>query len=454
MKVPDVPGRVPLFGNLIAMRTAPLDTLTRILRECGDIARATVPGHVGHFLFHPDHVRTVLVDNAKSVSKDTPGFDALRLHLGNGLVTSDGAFWRRQRRIAQPAFHRAKIFALGERMVQLAEATADEWSLAARSGRPVDVAESMMRLTLRIVADTMFGSDVERDTADVGRAMTHLLHDLNERIVRPWLPPPSWPTLRNKRFHESRAVVARVVEAAIAARRRDPSKPGGDFLRMLIEARDEETGEAMTDQQLRDEVVTIFGAGHETTANLLAWTWSWLSRAPQVRRALHAELDAVLGDRPATSEDYARLPYTRMVLSESLRISPPVWFISRRVVEPIDLGGHTLERGTLAFLSPYVTQRHPAFWENPEGFDPERFSEAASAQRTSHAYFPFGAGPRKCIGEIFALVEATLILATLARRFSPELLPGKVPIAEPVITLRPRGGLPMHLRPRERVAVG
>lgn len=205
----------------------------------------------------------------------------------------------------------------------------------------------------------------------------------------------------------------------------------------------------MTDQQLRDEVVTIFGAGHETTANLLAWTWSWLSRAPQVRRALHAELDAVLGDRPATSEDYARLPYTRMVLSESLRISPPVWFISRRVVEPIDLGGHTLERGTLAFLSPYVTQRHPAFWENPEGFDPERFSEAASAQRTSHAYFPFGAGPRKCIGEIFALVEATLILATLARRFSPELLPGKVPVAEPVITLRPRGRTP-HAPPPAR----
>ena len=217
---------------------------------------------------------------------------------------------------------------------------------------------------------------------------------------------------------------------------------------MLIEARDEESGEAMTDQQLRDEVVTIFAAGHETTANLLAWTWSWLSRVPDVRRRMRAELDAVLGDRDATADDYAKLPYTRAVLAESLRLTPVVWFISRRVLADIPLGEYTLPAGSLAFVSPYATHRHPSFWENPEGFDPERFLEGASNGRPTLAYFPFGAGPRKCIGDTFALVEATLVLATLARRFELELPPGMVPEPEPVITLRPKGGLPMRVRAR------
>lgn len=440
------PRHVPLLGNLPAFRTDPLGTLLHARRACGDVARVEFPRANGHLLFHPDAVRGVLVDHAKQVSKDTPGFDALRLLLGNGLVTSDGAFWLRQRRIAQPAFHRARIFALGARMVHLAKRTAEAWAAAARMERTVDVADAMMRLTLAIVADTMLGADVERDAAGVGRAVTHLLHDLNERIVRPWLPPLHWPTARNRKFREARDTVKRVVDAAIAQKRRDPAAPGGDFLRLLIEARDEETGEAMTDAQLLDEVATVFAAGHETTANLLAWTWLWLSRAPHVRRRLRAELDDVLGDRDVTAEDYPRLPYTRAVLHEALRLSPPVWLLSRRVVEPFEAGGVTLPAGSLAFLSPFVTQRHPALWDDPEGFDPERFAEGAGEGRPTLAFFPFGAGPRKCIGEVFALVEATLILATLARDFAPELVPGRVPEPEPVITLRPRGGLPMRMR--------
>ena len=449
MLAPIAPGHLPLLGNLYSMRTAPLATLTRALRENGDISRVEFPGGLrGHFLFHPDHVKAILVDHAKHVSKDTPGFAALRLLLGNGLVTSDGPVWLRQRRIAQPAFHRAKIFALGGRMVELTRRTADEWSVAAKAGATVDVAESMMRLTLRVVADTMLGKDVERDAAGVGKAITFLLHNLNQRIVRPWAPPVTWPTPNNRRFLEARDSVVRVVDEAIASRRAKPDAPGGEFLRMLIEARDEETGEAMNDQQLRDEVVTIFGAGHETTANLLAWTWSWLSRMPHVRRKMLAELDEVLGDREATAEDYPKLPYTRAVLSESLRITPVVWLLSRRLLQDITVGEYTLPAGTLAFLSPYATHRHPGFWDNPEGFDPERFMETATSSRPTLAYFPFGAGPRKCIGDTFALVEATLVLATLARRFELELPPGMVPVPEPVITMRPRGGLPMRVRER------
>ncbi len=446
MLAPPVPGRVPVLGNLYAMRNAPLATLTMAMRECGDIAAVEFPQVRGHLLFHPDHVKSILVDHAKDISKDTPGFNALRLLLGNGLVTAEGDFWRRQRRIAQPAFHRAKIMALGGAMVAHAERTATEWEAAARAGRVVDVAEAMMRLTLGIVADTMLGVDVSRDAAEVGRAITFLLHDLNERIVRPWLPPVDWPTPRNRRFREARDVTFRVIEAAIATKRAQPDSRGGDFLRMLIEARDEETGEGMTDAQLRDEVATVVAAGHETTANLLAWTWSWLSRVPEVRRRLVAELRDVLGDRPVTAEDYARLPYTRMVLAESLRITPPVWLLSRRVTREIRLGDYTLEPGSVAFLAPWATHRHPRYWDNPEGYDPERFAEGAGEGRPTYAYFPFGAGPRKCIGEVFALVEATLLLATLARRFAPDLLPGVVPDPEPVITLRPRGGLPMRMR--------
>jgi cytochrome P450 len=449
MHVRRLPGSVPILKNLYAMRTQPLATLSMALRECGDVAYVEFPGHVGHMLFHPDHVRAVLVDHAKHVSKDTPGFAALKLLLGNGLVTSDGAFWLRQRRIAQPAFHRARIFALGARMVELTERTVDAWTVAARRGEAIDVAESMMHLTLRIVSDTMLALDIDQHAAEVGRAITFLLHELNQRVVRPFLPPLSWPTPQNRRFNEARDRVRAVISKAIRDKRERPESPGGDFLRMLIEARDEETGQSMDDQQLLDEVATIFAAGHETTANLLAWTWAWLARFPSARRALQRELDEVLGDRTVTAEDYARLPYTRMVLSESLRLCPPAWFISRRVEQRIDLGdGLLLPERSLVFLSPYITHRHPRYWSDPEGFDPERFSDERSEGRPTFAYFPFGGGPRKCIGDTFALVEATLILATLARRFDPELPVGAVPVPEPVITLRPRGGLPMFIRAR------
>lgn len=449
MHAPQLPGSVPILKNLYAMRTQPLATLSRGLRECGDVAYVEFPGHAGHMLFHPDHVRAILVDNAKRISKSTPGFAALRLLLGNGLVTSDGAFWLRQRRIAQPAFHRAKIYALGARMVELTERTADEWRRAAESNSTIDVADSMMHLTLRIVSDTMLALDIDKDAAEVGRSITFLLHELNERIVRPFLPPLSWPTPRNQRFNAARDHLQAIIAKAIRDKRANPDSKGGDFLRMLIDARDEETGEAMDDKQLLDEVGTIFAAGHETTANLLAWAWAWLARFPAARRALQRELDEVLGDRAATADDYPKLPYTRMVLSETLRLCPPAWFISRRVEQSIDLGeGLVLPEKSLVFVSPYVTHRHPRYWPDPEGFDPERFTEARSEGRPTFAYFPFGGGPRKCIGDTFALVEATLILATLARRFEPSLPVGAVPVPEPVITLRPRGGLPMVMRQR------
>ncbi len=431
------------------MRTAPLATLALGLRECGDVARVAFPGHEGHILFHPEHVRALLVDHSRDVSKATPGFDALRLLLGNGLLTSEGDFWLRQRRIAQPAFHRTRIWALGARMVELTEPTAREWDESTRYKGTVDVARSMMHLTLRVVSDTMLGLDIDREAAHVGEAITFLLHELNERIVRPFLPPLSWPLPRNKRFTEARETVRSVIARAIRDKRANPTAPGGDFLRMLIEARDEESGEAMDDQQLLDEVATIFAAGHETTANLLAWTWAYLARAPVVRRALQRELDDVLGARAVTAEDYPKLPYTRMVLAEVLRLCPPAWFISRRVERTIELGrGITLPARSLAFVAPYITHRHPDFWDDPEGFDPERFSDERSKDRPTFAYFPFGGGPRKCIGDTFALVEATLVLATLARKFDLELPVGANPVPEPVITLRPRGGLHMLVKHR------
>ncbi|MFO0605615.1 MAG: cytochrome P450 [Polyangiales bacterium] len=445
---PLAPRHLPVVGHLPAFRRDPLGLLVEAMLTRGDVARLDLPGHAAHLFFHPDHVRALLVDDAKCFSKNTPAMGALRLLMGNGLVTSEGSFWLRQRRIAQPAFHRNNIHALCGQMVALTARTAGEWSEAARDGRDVDVGAAMTRLTLRIVGAAMLGCDVEGEAADVARAIDHLQGDLNARILAPWSPPVTWPTARSRAFHEARDVVWRVVERAIARRRADPDAPGGAFLRMLMDARDAETGEAMDDRQLRDEVVTVAIAGYETTANVLAWAWVWLARFPAARRRLAAELDAVLGDRDPTGEDHARLPYARAVVAETLRLAPSVWIVARRVERETVVGGQRLRAGELAFVSPYATHRHPTYWPDPEGFDPERFLDGAKDDRPTLAYFPFGAGPRKCIGETFALVEATMLLATLARRFELALRPGAEPAHEPAVTLRLKRPVLMRVRPR------
>ncbi|MEZ4300242.1 MAG: cytochrome P450 [Polyangiaceae bacterium] len=439
-KAPMPPGS-KLVGHLPEIRRDQLGFFLRAREACGDVARFRFIVLPVHLLSHPDHVRRVLVDEHRNYDKQTKGFNVLRLVLGNGLLTAEGDFWRRQRRIAQPAFHKERIAAFGERMVRATEDTARAWTDLAKSGATMDVASEMMRLTLRIAGETLLSTDVTGDAASVGRAVSLMLGEANTRILQPIEIPLQIPTPQNRKVSAALETLNSVVRRMIEERRRMTGERPNDLLTMLMEARDEETGEGMTDQQLRDEVLTIFLAGHETTANALAWTFYLLSLHPVAARRMRAELSDVLGGRLPEVSDVNKLTYTTAVLKESMRLYPPAWIIGRRAVADDVIDGFEIPADSIVFASPWVTHRHPAFWVNPEGFDPERFLPERAAEIHRHAYFPFGAGPRICIGQGFAMIEAVLLLATLAQRFRLDLVPGHPVIPQPSITLRPRHGI-------------
>jgi cytochrome P450 len=444
---PLFPGH-PIFGAGQLFRTRPIETLFEITGACGDIARLRFPlkPHMAHLLRHPDYVRHVLVDNSKNYGKQTRGYSKLRSMLGSGLVTSEGEFWKRQRRIANPAFHRERIAHFSELMVTCADEMLGRWSEYIVSGKPFDVSREMMRLTLRVIGLTMLSTDVEAQSSAVGDAIDDLLHITIHRIntVLGW---PEWvPTAENRRYDRARNTLDKIVNDMIAERRRS-GEDKGDLLSMLMAARDPETGEGMSDTQLRDEAMTVFVAGHETTANALAWTLCLLSRHPDAERALRQEVAQVLGDRPPKLEDLERLVQTDRVLKESMRLVPPVWVIARSAMEDDVIGGYRIPKDTWIFVSPYLTHHDPRFWRNPEGFDPARFTPEEEAKRPKGAYFPFALGPRKCIGEVFAMMEARLILASILQRTRLELLPGRSIELDPTVTLRPKRGLWMTAKP-------
>jgi len=442
---PLAPDLHPLFGHLPALRRSRVGILVDGMNHAGDTFRIQVPWMHATVFTDPEHVKAILQLRHENFGKQTRGFDQLRIFLGNGLLTSEGSFWLRQRRIAQPAFHKARLAGFARGMVKAAEDMADAW--ARRSDPEIDVSKQMMAVTLRIVSETLLGRDVSAEADHVGTAITALLENVQARMTLPVDVPLHWPTPLNRRYHRAAGVIDQVVLDMIAARRKESGRHD-DLLAMLIEARDEESGEAMDDRQLRDEVMTIFMAGHETTANALAWTFHLLSLHPTVRERLDAELAAVLGGRSPTIEDLPQLTYTKQIVQESLRLYPPAWVIGRNVIEDDEIGGYFLPKGTLAFVSPFLTQRNPRVWENPEGFDPDRFSPERSAGRHPFAFFPFGGGPRLCIGNGFAMMEAQLLLAVFAQRFHLDMVPGHRVVPEPMITLRPKGGLPMRLVPR------
>ena len=442
-RAPSPPTHGPL-GHLAPMRADRLDYVLRNREEYGDVVRMRFGHLTAHFLAHPDHVKHVLVDNARRYDKQTKGFNNLRLILGNGLLTSEGDFWRRQRRIAQPAFHRDRITSFAPCITQAAESLCEEWQRPARAGEAVDVAAEMMRLALRIAGETLLSTDVTADADVVGSSIAFLLRAANDRIMMPLELPMTVPTPGNLRIRRAIDALDVVVHRTIDERRRSSARPN-DLLTMLMEARDEETGEAMSNQQLRDEVMTIFLAGHETTANAMGWTFYLLSKHPDVERLLRAELHEVLGGRSPTLADLPQLACTKRVIQESMRLYPPAWMVGRRAALPDEIGGYPIDAGSLVFVSPWLTHHHPAFWENPEGFDPDRFLPDRAAALPRFAYFPFGAGPRLCIGQGFAMMETQLLLATIAQRFRMNLVPGHPVVADPCITLRPRSGIRMTL---------
>jgi cytochrome P450 len=444
-KAPGLFMPVPLpIGWVSDAQQKPIDFLMNGWRKYGDVFRYQTGPFVFIQVVHPDHVRYVLQDNAKNYPR-SKFYDLMKLAVGEGMVTSEGDYWRRNRRLAQPAFHRQRVSALGDSMVQLTAAMLQRWTMHAKSGEPFDVSTEMMRLTLGIAGKTLFGADISGEVDSMGRAVTSVFEYLNYRINHLFALPVAVPTPRNLRFRSARRTLDKVVYEIIGARRRNGADTG-DLLSVLLAARDEETGEGMTDQQLRDEVITFIGAGHETTAQALAWTWYLLSRHPEIERRVRAEVSQTLAGAMPTVHQLANLKYTRMVVEESMRLYPPVWGVTRRAAEEDEIGGFHIPRNAILILTQYITHRHPAFWENPEGFDPDRFAPERTAARPRYAYFPFLGGPHQCIGNDFAMMELVLVLAMVVQSFHLELVPGCTPGLDTTFTLRPRGGVWMTLR--------
>lgn len=444
---PPGPRGIPILGMLPAIRRDPVGVFMRGAQRFGDVVYYKIGPRRGYLITNPEDVRHVLQDNARNYHK-SPLYDKLRLFLGNGLLTSEDGFWLRQRRIAQPAFHRERMTALAGVMAETAREVAARWQTFA-AGQTVDIDEEMMRLTRTVVVRALLGADLGPFTSTIDQAWVVVNQHVGESFWSLGFTD-KWPTPKNKRFQAARAVLRGAVDHVITERRRHPSD-SADLLSMLMSARDEETGEAMTDEQLRVEVTTFLLAGQETTSLALTWTWYLLSQNPRARQRLEDELDVVLNGRPPEYSDLANLPYLRMVIDESMRLYPPAWGFSRQALADDELGGFRLPRGWLAFIIPYVLHRLPAFWPDPEVFDPERFSPERSADRPKFVYIPFGAGPRQCIGNQFALIETQLAVATLAQSYRLHLKPRHRVDPWPLITLRPRFGMPMTIERRRHI---
>ncbi|MCK6549785.1 cytochrome P450 [Myxococcota bacterium] len=443
-----------VIGPLRELRRDPLGFFLGGAQTYGDIFRVKVGPRTLHFVRAPELVKHVLQDNNKNYGRQTVGYKKLSLALGRGLVTSDGDYWLRQRRIAQPAFHRERITRFARQMTEATESMLARWSahVDATPEVPIDVATEMMRLTLEIVGMTIFSIDVRDVAPRIGDDVTIVLKHVTDRMTALLGFLDELPTPGNKRFRQALGRLDDFVYGTIRERRTSREDPG-DFLSMLMHARDEETGEGMNDVQLRDEVITMFGAGHETTANALVWTLYLLSKTPAVERRLVAELERVLAGRAPTLGDLEQLVYLKNVVKESMRIIPPVWAIGRSATHDDELAGYHIPASTFVLMSPYVTHRHTAYWENPEGFDPDRFEGDRTKVLPRFAYFPFGGGPHLCIGNAFASMEAELVLATVLSRFRVDLFPGHRVEIEPTVTLRPRFGMKMLVSRRAREIV-
>jgi cytochrome P450 len=437
------PKGVPILGSLPQMRSDPLK-LFFDAAQYGDLVRLKLVADV-LLLNHPDHVKHVLQDNHLNYLKGH-GYDRLFPLVGQGLLTAEGETWKRNRRLAQPAFHKQKIASLMALFARHTEKMLERWRTRP-THQPIDLHREMMTLTYSIVGEALFSVDLLGTADSIGKALTTVLEILDDRMSRLVMVPQAVPTRKNRRFAAALKVLDGLVAELIAEHRAHPDKYQ-DLLSMLLAARDEDTGQGLTDRELRDEVMTMVLAGHETTANTLTWAFYLLSLHPEQERKVQAEAARVLSGRPPTMEDFPQLGFIQRVIDETLRLYPPAWLIGRKAIKDDEIGGHFVKAGTNVMLSPLVMQRDPRFWSNPEGFDPDRFLPEVAAKRPKLAYFPFAVGPRQCIGNIFALTESVVILAMVSQRCALHLVPGSKVEHAPQLTLRPKHPVLMTLHPR------
>ncbi|MEE2788036.1 MAG: cytochrome P450 [Myxococcota bacterium] len=435
-----------LLGHLGALRNQPLPTVMAMMNRGEDLARLRVGVQSMFLLYHPEHIRTVLMDDQRRFVKTTRGYEKLRILLGNGLVTSEGDFWLRQRRIAQPAFRKKCIDGFARTMQTAADDLCERWRSAASARRPIDMVEAMNLVTLRIAGETLMSVDMTNEGRIVGDAMALVMERFNHIVAKPIPWPEYWPTVQNYRLWRAIFALRDITDGIIHTRRKSGAEVA-DLLGMFMSATDPETGESMNDRQLRDEVLTMLLAGHETTANALVWALYLISRHPEVAHRLHQELDEVLGQDTLSLRHLRQLTYLRQVIKETLRLYPPVWIVGRQAVCRTEIGGYDIPKGSYLMMSPYAMHRHPRYWENPEAFDPNRFASDAE-EPDRFVYFPFIRGRRQCIGDRFAEMELTILLANLCRRFRFTLLPGQDIQLDPSVTLRPDRPVSMTLSVR------
>ncbi len=432
-----------LFGSGLDLAKNPAEFLLNVALEYGDIARFRLLHIDSALVVKPEYIQEVLVTQAKKFHKAERDKAILRKFLGNGILLSEGNYHTRQRRLVQPAFHANRIQAYADTMVAFTRRMLDTW--ADGSVQAVDVA--MRQVTMEIVAKSLFDADMSGEGSTIGHAIETLQrvagYDFRvQNLIPDWLPLP-----RNRERAQAGAVLNDLL-TAIINERRQTGEDHGDLLSMLLLSEDE-NGNRMTDQEARDEAVTLFAAGHETTSNALAWIWYLLAQHPEIEKRLHDEVDRVLGNRPATLADLPQLDYVRMVVKEALRLYPPAWTLNaRQPIEDVNIDGYVIPKGVNVFVSPYAVQRNPRYFDDPLKFDPERFQPELEKHIPRYAYFPFGGGPRVCIGNSFALLEAQLIVATIAQQCRLALMPDQVVDIDALITMGPKYGLKMRVAQR------
>jgi cytochrome P450 len=433
------PRGAPLVGSAITFGKDPRLALMAWAREFGPTVRIPLGPLVAHMVSHPDDVKYVLQTRNDRFHK-APRTRFLTDFLGPSMLTMEDEPWMRRRRLAQPAFHRERLAEIAEVMSAGAHRMVDRWQPYARSGGPFDVAGEMMQVTLGIAGETLFGVDLGTSAAEVGRALSVVLEHVFARL-NSIVPLPLWlPTRANARYHAAVRSLDERFYGVIRDFRSGRTEPRG-LMAMLLAARDEDTGEGLTDEELRNEVMTLVFAGHETTACALTWTFWLLAQNPAATRRLRAELAAVLGGRAPTAADLPRLAYTANAVKEAMRLLPPAWVIGRMPLEDIEIGGYHVPARTMVLVSPCVTHRDPAFWDDPDTFDPDRFTPERSAGRHRMAYYPFSGGGRVCIGSAFSMMEATLVVAAVLQRYRLSLDPTRPVEIDAALTLRPKHGL-------------
>lgn len=441
---PPGPKGAPFLGMALALRKDPLAGMRKMARDYGDVVRFYVMMQERTLVNRPDLINQVLVIQQNKFHKSELTRRITSRILGQGLLISEGEFWRRQRRLAQPAFHRSRTNAYGAPMLELAENHIREW----RDGEERNMSQEMTALTLDIAVKTLFGTTLPGEAKQVGRAMTFLMRYSLRRNRSPFRIPETWPTPSNRRADRELEFIDSLVYRIIEERRAEKNGHEHDDLLALLMGAMDEDGSQMTLQQLHDETMTLFLAGHETTAQMLSWTWFALSNNPAAEAKLHEELHGVLGGRAPGVEDFPRLPYLRAVMNEVLRLYPPAYILARETMEPCELGGYDMHVGSTVVISQWIMHRDARYYDDPEAFRPERWLDGLQDRLPPGAYFPFSAGPRRCIGEGFALLEAAIVIATMAQKFKFRMVPGVEVVPEPLITLRPRNAIQMTIHAR------